>query len=38
MVVWVVSEVQAWLDALPEADPHDRSAKGCPAAVEADIE
>ena len=39
VVVWVVSEVQAWLDALPEADPHDRPARGRPAAaVEAAIE
>ena len=39
VVVWFADEVRAWLDALPEADPHDRPAKGRPAAaVEADVE
>ena len=38
VVVWHADEVRAWLDALPDADPHDRPAKGRPAAVEADVE
>ena len=38
VVLWLADEVRAWLDALPEADPHDRPAKGRPAAVEADVE
>ena len=38
VVLWLADEVREWLEALPEADPHDRPAKGRPAAVEADVE
>ena len=32
VVVWLVSEVVAWLETLPDADPHDRPTKGRTAA------
>lgn len=38
VVLWLADEVREWLEALPDADPHDRPAKGRPAAVEADVE
>ena len=38
VVVWLASEVREWLEGLPDADPHDRPARGRPAAVEAGVE
>ena len=38
IVAWNAAEVAAWADELPVANPHDRPAKGRPAAVEAGVE
>ena len=38
VVVWIAYEVCEWMVGLPVADPHDRPAKGRPAAVEVDVQ
>ena len=37
VVVWLESEVEAWLASLPDADPADRPARGRAAAVDTGI-